>query len=164
MCTCSIFLQPMGGGRQMRRPAQALPMQTDGLVCTRTWSNFWLAPAKSFVKTVRLLVYFFRKGVKFGNSYTTAASRGVDPGVTSSKESKAFSLKAFCFAARLACGNSENRQAEEVCPHAWFARKDHWIVSRAAHVFGPTIPSGTRPWSRWKARTAASVFGPKLPS
>src|SRR5215471_15265920 len=36
--------------------------------------------------------------------------------------------------------------------------------SKAIHVFGPTMPSGTRPWPRWKARTAASVFGPKLPS
>jgi len=36
------------------------------------------------------------------------------------------------------------------------------ILSSSAHVFGPTIPSGTIPWSRWKARTAASVFGPNV--
>ena len=34
----------------------------------------------------------------------------------------------------------------------------------AARVFGPTIPSTTRPWLRWNAFTAARVFGPKIPS
>src|SRR6185503_17122879 len=33
-----------------------------------------------------------------------------------------------------------------------------------AHVFGPTMPSGTTFLLRWNARTAASVPGPKMPS
>lgn len=37
-------------------------------------------------------------------------------------------------------------------------------LSRARHVLGPTMPSGTRPCARWKLRTAASVLAPKLPS
>src|SRR5262245_63739212 len=31
-------------------------------------------------------------------------------------------------------------------------------------LFGPTMPSGTRPLLRWRVRTAASVVGPKMPS
>src|SRR6185369_4939171 len=40
---------------------------------------------------------------------------------------------------------------------------DHGAASSALHVFGPTIPSGTRPCWRWNSRTAASVTGPKVP-
>src|SRR5262249_1112242 len=37
-------------------------------------------------------------------------------------------------------------------------------LTSARHVTGPTTPSTVIPRASWKPRTAASVFGPKIPS
>src|SRR5215471_9699237 len=56
----------------------------------------------------------------------------------------------------------QGRRRMGTIPH--LESQDHGTESRATHVLGPTIPSGTRPRAAWKARTAASVLAPKLPS
>jgi hypothetical protein len=38
------------------------------------------------------------------------------------------------------------------------------VVTSAYQVFGPTMPSISKPFACWKRRTAKAVCGPKSPS
>ena len=70
-------------------------------------------------------------------------------------------------AARLALGDApqDGRDPDAV---RWLVRRSERELNgfspSAPRVSGPTMPSGTRSWRRWKRFTARSVIGPKTPS